>query len=66
MGSSAHQKDQSKDSGLSSHSNGFVGESQGGSDDLPPKESMFPARELQKRFQGKLKDFVLLAIRIIN
>jgi hypothetical protein len=66
MDSSAHQSDRSKDSGLPSDSNSFIRESQGESNDLPPKESLFPVRELQKQFQGKLKDIVTLALRITN
>ena len=63
MGSSTHQNDGSKESGMPSHSNSFVGGSRGRSNDLAPKESRSAAGEFQKPFQGKSEDIVPLTLR---
>jgi hypothetical protein len=60
MGSSTHQRDQTKGFRFASGFDGSVGKSQGTSNGLPPKGGLLPARELQERFQGKSKDIVSL------
>jgi hypothetical protein len=60
MGSSTHQRDQTKGFRFASGFDGSVGKSQGTSNGLPPKEGKFSTRELQERFQGKSEDIVPL------